>query len=204
MRAGSKGNDNTESRTIDASLTSSSVAANGVSPISSIRATGYQCQPRRRSRLLLACRHYSHDRIGAGDRPECGGRTKPVSHRDPDHPAFPVLHPVGAPRPMASRPPRFWTVSTRYNERIKNISSRSDAEFSSSSSNIIVARDQGQRSGRSLSQHRDPNLCPAAARSTNSRATRGRTLRSGRRSGGPVSSAGADEAGKDDPGQATC
>jgi integrase len=46
-----------------------------------------------------------------GDRPECGGRTKPVSHRNSDHPAFSVLHPVGPPRLMASRPPRFWTVS---------------------------------------------------------------------------------------------
>ena len=31
------------------------------------------------------------------DRPEPGGRIKPVRHRDPDHPAFPVLHLVGRP-----------------------------------------------------------------------------------------------------------
>src|SRR6266849_3084326 len=33
----------------------------------------------------------------AGDRLKPGGRTKPVGYRDLDHPAFPVLHPVGRP-----------------------------------------------------------------------------------------------------------
>jgi len=46
-----------------------------------------------------------------GDRPKPGGRTKLVSHRDPEHCAFPVLRPVGPPTPMVGRPPRFWTVS---------------------------------------------------------------------------------------------
>jgi DNA invertase Pin-like site-specific DNA recombinase len=32
------------------------------------------------------------------DRPEPGGRTEPAGHRDPDHPAVPVLRPVGSPQ----------------------------------------------------------------------------------------------------------
>jgi RES domain len=29
------------------------------------------------------------------DRPKCGGRTKLVNHRGPDHPAFPWVRPIG-------------------------------------------------------------------------------------------------------------
>jgi transposase len=45
----------------------------------------------------LVDRHPSHLN-NARDRLKPGGKTKPVSHRDPDHPAFPVLHPVGRRR----------------------------------------------------------------------------------------------------------
>jgi hypothetical protein len=49
------------------------------------------------------------------DRLEPGGRTKPVSHRDPDHPAFTVLHPVGHPDQWPADPPGLRRSRTALN-----------------------------------------------------------------------------------------
>src|ERR1700722_4999781 len=46
-------------------------------------------------------------RFGRRARPaRMWGRTKPVSHRDPDRPAVFTLSPLGPPRIMAGEPPR--------------------------------------------------------------------------------------------------